>query len=180
MRFDCIAALLTNADNGRWNQLSYGTNVLIRNCDVRQFRQPSGRAMVESQRAFFVRHGLRQPCFLAQSPWREFLWETEETVLAPVSCAAVLRSKLCNWLVDVPVLLQEISEEKLGAYRVPSASFLLIILENAMSIFTSQLSEDSRSATEYTIKIAKRHQNSRDALEYVRKYSTVAAKPLEF
>lgn len=52
---------------------------------------------------------LRQPCFLARSPWREFLRETEETALTPASWACVLRSKLCDWLVDIPVLLEEIT-----------------------------------------------------------------------
>ncbi|KAE8373333.1 hypothetical protein BDV26DRAFT_285223 [Aspergillus bertholletiae] len=224
-------SLLTNADNGRWNQLSHGTKALIQNCDVRRFRQPFERAMLESQRAFFS-------CFLAQSPWREFLRETGEAALTSESRASLLRSKLCDWLVDVPVLLEEISSILRGrnhgmrlerlvqqatlihgqiegwylAEVVPAVPYIqdgdnsaplhppaeysqpligvldcvvsstLIALENVIMISTSQLSQPggSLSPTDYTAIIAKRRHAINNALEYVRGYSAVAAKPLEF
>ncbi|KJK64727.1 GAL4-like ZnII2Cys6 or C6 zinc binuclear cluster DNA-binding domain protein [Aspergillus parasiticus SU-1] len=236
-----LCELLTNADNGRWNQLSHGTKALIQNCDIGRFRQPFERTMLESQRAFFIVQdmNLRQPCFLAQSPWREFLRETEETALTPASRACVLRSKLCDWLVDVPVLLEEVSGtlhsghcgmklERLvkramvihdqiegwylaevvpavpyvqqrgdnGAPLRPSAEYsqplmgvldcvtnsTLITLEDAISTSVSLLSESDgfHKPIDFSITISKRQQTINNALEYVRGYSLVAAKPLEF
>ncbi|GAB1194901.1 hypothetical protein APSETT444_004153 [Aspergillus pseudonomiae] len=251
-----LCELLTNADNGRWNQLSHGTKALIANCDIRRFQQPFERAMLESQRAFFVclsmcfwsfnvdewqivqDMNLRQPCFLAQSPWREFLRETEETALTPGSRAAALRSKLCDWLVDVPVLLEQVSGIlRYGSYGmklerlvqramaihgqiegwylaevVPAVPYVeqdedgraplrpseysqplmgvldcvanstLIALEDAISTSVSLLSDSNgfHESIDYSTLILKRQQTICNALEYVRGYSPVAAKPLEF
>ncbi|KNG84011.1 hypothetical protein ANOM_007782 [Aspergillus nomiae NRRL 13137] len=235
-----LCELLTNADNGRWNQLSHGTKALIANCDIRRFQQPFERAMLESQRAFFIVQdmNLRQPCFLAQSPWREFLRETEETALTPGTRAAALRSKLCDWLVDVPVLLEQVSGilrcgsygmklerlvqramaihgqiegwylaevvpavpyvEQDGDGRAPLrpseysqplmgvldcvANSTLIALEDAISTSVSLLSDSNgfHESIDYSTIISKRQQTIRNALEYVREYSPVAAKPLEF
>ncbi|BAE57536.1 unnamed protein product [Aspergillus oryzae RIB40] len=216
-------SLLTNADNGRWNQLSHGTKALIQNCDIGRFQQPFERAMLESQRAFF-------PCFLARSPWREFLRETEETALTPASWACVLRSKLCDWLVDIPVLLEEITgilrsgnygmklkrlvqramvihDQIDGWYLAevvpavpaplrPSAEYsqplmgvldcvtnsTLITLEDAISTSVSLFSESDgfHKSIDFSITISKRQQTISNALKYVRGYSLVAAKPLEF
>jgi len=46
--------LLTNANNGRWNQLSKGSKLLIQECGPARFTSPFERIMLESQRAFFV------------------------------------------------------------------------------------------------------------------------------
>ncbi|EIT73349.1 hypothetical protein AO1008_04526 [Aspergillus oryzae 100-8] len=227
-----LCELLTNADNGRWNQLSHGTKALIQNCDIGRFQQPFERAMLESQRAFFIVQdmNLRQPCFLARSPWREFLRETEETALTPASWACVLRSKLCDWLVDIPVLLEEITgilrsgnygmklkrlvqramvihDQIDGWYLAevvpavpaplrPSAEYsqplmgvldcvtnsTLITLEDAISTSVSLLSESDgfHKPIDFSITISKRQQTISNALKYVRGYSLVAAKPLEF
>ncbi|KAF7591629.1 hypothetical protein BBP40_001268 [Aspergillus hancockii] len=105
-----LCELLASADNGRWNQLLHGTKTLIQNCDIVRFRQPFERTILESQRAFFIMQDMnsRQPCFLAQPPWREFLREVGDWPTA--SRAFTLRSKLCDWLVDAPVLLERVTE----------------------------------------------------------------------
>lgn len=182
---------------------------------------------------------LRQPCFLARSPWREFLRETEETALTPASWACVLRSKLCDWLVDIPVLLEEITgilrsgnygmklkrlvqramvihDQIDGWYLAevvpavpyvqqhgdnsaplrPSAEYsqplmgvldcvtnsTLITLEDAISTSVSLLSESDgfHKPIDFSITISERQQTISNALKYVRGYSLVAAKPLEF
>ncbi|KAE8137549.1 hypothetical protein BDV38DRAFT_84519 [Aspergillus pseudotamarii] len=182
---------------------------------------------------------LRQPCFLAQPAWREFLRDTEDTTSAPASRASVLRSQLCDWLVDVPLLLEKVSGiQHSGGYgaklerlvqRVmiihgqiegwyltevvpavpyvqqhgdnsaplcPSAEYsqplmgvldcvvnsTLIALEDAISTAVSLLSESdgSHKPIDYSNTIWKRQQTIFNALEYVRGYSPVAAKPLEF
>ncbi|GMG01091.1 unnamed protein product [Aspergillus oryzae var. brunneus] len=182
---------------------------------------------------------LRQPCFLARSPWREFLRETEETALTPASWACVLRSKLCDWLVDIPVLLEEITgilrsgnygmklkrlvqramvihDQIDGWYLAevvpavpyvqqhgdnsaplrPSAEYsqplmgvldcvtnsTLITLEDAISTSVSLFSESDgfHKSIDFSITISKRQQTISNALKYVRGYSLVAAKPLEF
>jgi len=49
-----ILQLLTNANNGRWNQLSKGSKLLIQERGPACFASPFERTMLESQRAFFV------------------------------------------------------------------------------------------------------------------------------
>ncbi|KAB8071261.1 hypothetical protein BDV29DRAFT_159681 [Aspergillus leporis] len=208
-----LCELLTNADNGRWNQLSHGTKTLIQNSDVVRFRQPFERAMLESQRAFFIMQDMnsRQPCFLAQSPWREFLREPGET--PSTTRAITLRSKLGDWLVDVPAQWRLSgtagktfrSADEQGEYEAPLRSppehhsppeyphlllgvldcvvnSTLILLEDIMSTFASQPPQPDEpcSTIDYTITTQNRQQTIQFALDYVRRCSTVAAKPLEF
>ncbi|KAF5856119.1 hypothetical protein ETB97_007859 [Aspergillus alliaceus] len=236
-----LCELLTNADNGRWNQLSHGTKALIQRCDVARFRQPFERAMLESQRAFFIIQDLnqRRPCFLADSPWREFLQQTKETASGSSSRAFALRSKLCDWLVDIPVLLREMSgvlqsgdhemqlaslvqrstvihdqiegwylkevvpitvfghrQEDFNApfYTPVEYSQLLLAVLDCVVNSTLSVLEDAistctppplqlgcnRSKAYYASMIAGRQQTAMNALGYVRGYSAVAAKPLEF
>ncbi|KAE8153459.1 hypothetical protein BDV25DRAFT_149523 [Aspergillus avenaceus] len=105
-----LCELMTNSENGQWNQLSHGTKALIQNSDVRRFQHPFERGMLESQRAFFILQAmrLRQPCFLAESPWRDLLQQPEGPSI-PETTGLALRSRLCDWLVDIPLLLQEAS-----------------------------------------------------------------------
>ena len=182
---------------------------------------------------------LRQPCFLAQPQWREFLRDSQETTLTPASRASVLRSKLCDWLVDIPLLLEKVTgilhsgdygvelerlvqritiihgqiEEWYLAEVVPAVPYdqqhgnnstplcpsaeysqplmgildcvvnsTLIALEDAISTAVSLLSQSdgSHKPIDYSITIWKRQQTISKALKYVRGYSPVAAKPLEF
>jgi hypothetical protein len=45
---------MSNADNGRWNHLCQGSKLLIQERGPESFVTPFERAMLESQRAFFV------------------------------------------------------------------------------------------------------------------------------
>ena len=131
-----------NADNGRWNHLSRGSKLLIQDCGPARFVAPFERAMLESQRAFFVSSSLfsvkqvvspnlgrsllaegspvsetqivqdvnaGQNCFLSQSQWRQLLQNTAVPPVAQGPPSLSLRAKLCDWLVDIPDLLSEVS-----------------------------------------------------------------------
>ena len=45
---------MTCQDTGRWNTLSRGSEALIKECGPEKFKSAFERALLESQRAFFV------------------------------------------------------------------------------------------------------------------------------
>ncbi|KAH8646087.1 hypothetical protein BX600DRAFT_156787 [Xylariales sp. PMI_506] len=95
--------LLLNTDNGRWNQLCRGTQELVLDCGPARFTSPFERAMLESQRAFFIMQDMHQAqdCFLRQPKWRQLLRDASPpSPGGKISLA--LRSELCDILVDLP------------------------------------------------------------------------------
>ncbi|KAL1963335.1 hypothetical protein VTN77DRAFT_8456 [Rasamsonia byssochlamydoides] len=104
-----LCELLTNADNGRWNHLSRGTKILIQERGPAAFAAPFERAMLESQRAFFIAQAVHagERCFLSEAPWRELLRRpaasavTEEQEQEQDPPSLRLRSQLCDFLVDI-------------------------------------------------------------------------------
>ncbi|KAJ9297387.1 hypothetical protein DTO271G3_4680 [Paecilomyces variotii] len=107
-----LCELVMNADNGRWSHLSRGTKVLIRDCGPERCAAPFERALLESQRAWFIMLDMSegQECFLSQLRWRQLLQSPAIFSISKGPPSLSLRSKLCDLLVDGPDLLSEASK----------------------------------------------------------------------
>ncbi|KAJ9213931.1 transcriptional regulator family: Fungal Specific TF [Paecilomyces variotii] len=118
-----LCELVMNADDGRWSHLSRGTKVLIRNCGPERCAAPFERALLESQRAWFIMLDMSEgrECFLSQLQWRQLLQSPAVFPISKGPPSLSLRSKLCDLLVDGPDLLSEASKlsmlEASGLYR---------------------------------------------------------------
>ena len=102
-----LCELIMHAKGGRWNQLCQGTKLLVQESGPGHFVHPFERAMLESQRAWFIVQDadLGQECFLSRQEWRVLLSSPGPREPASIS----LRSQLCDFLVDVPGLLKDVS-----------------------------------------------------------------------
>ena len=101
--------LVMDDKGGRWNQLCQGTKLLIQEAGPERFNAPFERAMLESQRAWFIVQDASAgcECFLAQHQWRQVLGSTSHPASDDEPASISLRSELCEFLVDVPGLIQE-------------------------------------------------------------------------
>lgn len=104
-----LCELIISSDNGRWNNLSSGSKLLIQELGPESFDRPFERAMLESQRAFFLVQDMsrRQECFLSQPQWRELPKQPGEGHRDHKSASLRWRSELCDLVLDVPELLCE-------------------------------------------------------------------------
>lgn len=104
-----LCELLISSDNGRWNNLSSGSKLLIQELGPeRCFDRKFERAMLESQRAFFLAQDMsrRQTCFLSHPQWRR-LSVVEGGVPEHKLASHRWRFELCELLLDVPRLFYE-------------------------------------------------------------------------
>ncbi|GAD96740.1 hypothetical protein AOR_1_594154 [Paecilomyces variotii No. 5] len=104
--------LVINADDGRWSHLSKGTQTLIQECGPERCAHPFERAMLESQRAWFIMLDMNggEDCFLSHPKWRQLAQSPAMFPVRKGPPSLSLRSKLCNLLVDGPDLLSEASK----------------------------------------------------------------------
>lgn len=104
-----LCELMISSDNGRWNNLSSGSKLLIQELGPESFGRPFERAMLESQRAFFLVQDMsrRQKCFLSKPQWRELPKQPGKARLDHKSASLRWRSELCDLVLDVPELLCE-------------------------------------------------------------------------
>ncbi|OAP58850.1 hypothetical protein AYL99_06147 [Fonsecaea erecta] len=103
--------LALNNEGGRWSQLCMGTKLLIEEHGPERFTKPFERAMLESQRAWFILQdaSIGQECFLSRQEWRRLLKSSTTTTAAEEHASIALRSELCDFLVDVPGLMRQAS-----------------------------------------------------------------------
>lgn len=100
--------LMMSAREGRWNELCQGSKLLIQECGPERFVAGFERAMLESQRAWYIVQDAKagRGCFLSQPAWRELL--RSSTSIADCDDSSIaLRGQLCDFLVDVPQLIDE-------------------------------------------------------------------------
>lgn len=104
-----LCELMISSDNGRWNNLSSGSKLLIQELDPECFDQPFERAMLESQRAFFLVQDMsrRQVCFLSKPQWRKLPKQPDKGLGDHKLASLRWRSELFDLLLDVPELLCE-------------------------------------------------------------------------
>jgi hypothetical protein len=105
-----LCEMSMNDKGGQWNRLCEGTRLLIQECDLERFKLPFERAMLESQRAWFIVQdaSLGRECFLSRPDWRNMLHSTR-SILDDGPTSISLRAQLCDYLVDVLGLLREAS-----------------------------------------------------------------------
>ncbi|EXJ67154.1 uncharacterized protein A1O5_09801 [Cladophialophora psammophila CBS 110553] len=103
--------LVMTDEGGRWSQLCMGTKLLIQERGPEGFIGTFERAMLESQRAWFILQdaSVGQECFLSRRQWRQLLKSSSNPVITEESASISLRSELCEFLVDVPGLIREAS-----------------------------------------------------------------------
>ncbi|QKX57485.1 uncharacterized protein TRUGW13939_04599 [Talaromyces rugulosus] len=104
-----LCELLTSSDNGRWNNLSSGSRLLIQELGPKNFGQPFERAMLESQRAFFLAQDMdrRQRSFLSNPQWRKLPKQSGEGLPDHKLASHRWRSELCEILLDMPQVFCE-------------------------------------------------------------------------
>ncbi len=105
-----LCELIMHEKGGQWNQLCQGTKLLIQESGPERFTQPFERAMLESQRAWFIVQdaNIGRGSFLSQHKWRGLLSSSSSTSLGDSSIC--LRAQLCDFLVDVPSLIRDASD----------------------------------------------------------------------
>ncbi|KAL1989064.1 hypothetical protein VTN96DRAFT_5827 [Rasamsonia emersonii] len=132
-----LCELLTNADNGRWNHLLRGTKILIQERGPAAFTTPFERAMLESQRAFFIAQDANsgERCFLSDAPWREVLRRPAATAQEELPSFS-LRSQLCDFVVDILDLVDDASKSN-SLHRLDSDTLHERILHRIISLHHS-------------------------------------------
>ncbi|KIX01249.1 uncharacterized protein Z518_08974 [Rhinocladiella mackenziei CBS 650.93] len=102
--------LMIDHDIGQWNNLSRGSEALVQERGPIGFSSDFDRAMLESQRAFFMIQDLSagRDCFLAEPQWRALFKAGKRSSDNSVPCIS-LRNQLCDFLVDLPGLTSNIT-----------------------------------------------------------------------
>ena len=178
-----LCELMMNADNGRWSNLSQGSKVLMQECGPAKYNAPFERAMLESQRPFFIMQDKNagRDCFLSQPRWKYLLRSPAPTANVSGPPSLFLRSQLCDFLVDLPDLLSQISNLSDWGHKPDSREFqeqYRWVLQHAVTIrdrleawYTTELEPrilacDANSSIDENASLRNSHADTAGPFEY--------------
>ncbi|EXJ84968.1 hypothetical protein A1O3_05643 [Capronia epimyces CBS 606.96] len=122
-----ICELNLSDDMGRWDSLCRGSKLLIQQCGPTRFSEPFERSMLESQRAWFIVQDVdsERQCFLSHKHWRDLLETSRRLDVGKEPRGFSLRAELCEFLVEVPSLIAEVSyvSKHMDANDITSVDF---------------------------------------------------------
>jgi hypothetical protein len=133
---------LTINDATHWSSLCQGTSLLIQESGPARFEKPFERAMLESQRAWFILQdaSVGRNCFLAQPEWRRLLKSPSPLDASSSSsnqASLSLRTQLCGFLVEIPGLIRDASQV---AMQIASGDTCPLRLTERREVIARQIS----------------------------------------
>ncbi|KAF2665344.1 hypothetical protein BT63DRAFT_482296 [Microthyrium microscopicum] len=102
-----LCELMLSPDKGNWASLSKGSKLLMQELGSDKFKDPFGRAMLESQRTFYMVQdaSVGKACFLAEQEWRNLSQLPDPSVPIHKYSTLLLRTTMSDLLLDFFQLL---------------------------------------------------------------------------